>query len=97
MKLKDFKIIFLLLVVLSTQAQQKIIGTATNFSGEKVANLMVYNKTNNKAAQTNTEGIYKIEIVNNQTNNLVFYNDDYEILEKQIAQNNNNFNVYVKK
>ena len=97
MKLKDFKIIFLLLVVLSTQAQQKIIGTATNFSGEKVANLMVYNKTNNKAAQTNTEGIYTIEIVNNQTNNLVFYNDDYEILEKQIAQNNNNFNVYVKK
>lgn len=97
MKLKDFKIIVLLLVVLSTQAQQKISGTATNLSGEKVANLMVYNKTNNASTETNAAGEYSIEITNNKSNVLVFYNNDYEIKEKTITQNDSSFNVLVKK
>ncbi len=87
MKLKDFKLSLLLLVVFtSTFAQYKVSGTVTDINKKPIENVVIYNGNNNLLAKTNSLGNYTFE-TNKNSVKLVFYSESYSVAEDIIEIN----------
>jgi len=63
MKLKAFKILVLILISYTVTAQEKITGFVEDENQQKLANINIYNKTNNQSAISDESGNYTIEII----------------------------------
>jgi len=97
MKLKAFKILVLILISYTVTAQEKITGFVEDENQQKLANINIYNKTNNQSAISDESGNYTIEIINKIDNQLVFYNEDFIVLEVVFSNSTKNYNVQLKK
>ena len=97
MKLKAFKILVLILISYTVTAQEKITGFVEDVNQQKLANINIYNKTNYKSTISDESGNYTIEIKNKTDNELVFYSEDYIVLEVVFSNSSKNYNVQLKK
>ncbi|MBD0833282.1 TonB-dependent receptor domain-containing protein [Aestuariibaculum sediminum] len=90
MKLKDFKLIFVLfLFVQAVQAQNKIYGTITSAkTNQPVANVDIYDKTTGLVATTNASGYYEFTAVK-KVLNLIFFTYEFEVEEQSISVSGN--------
>lgn len=97
MKLKDFNTILLLLVSLSGMAQFKISGVVVSASGEKLAQVEIFNKTDGTKFYTQPGGSFSIESDKPGNCELAFVADNYAIIEKIIAAPSENNIVTLEK
>lgn len=85
MKLKDFSCILLLLFTINSFSQYKISGIITSENGIKLALVEVYDKTSGTKYLSNTKGEFSIELVKPGNCELVFYKENYAVLEKTVS------------
>jgi Fe(3+) dicitrate transport protein len=82
MKLKDFRILLLILFSINTFSQNKITGVIKNDSGEPISLVSVYNKSTDTKTLSNKNGEFEIERNTNGNSQLVFYKENYSFLEQ---------------
>src|SRR3970282_2389489 len=85
MKLKDFSCILLLLFTINSFSQYKISGIITSENGIKLALVEVYDKTSGTKYLSNTKGEFSIELEKPGNYDLVFYKENYAVLEKTVS------------
>ena len=86
MKLKDYR--FLVVTVLLTYkgfTQNTISGNVVSSNGIKLEYVEVFDKTDGSKRMTDKEGNFFIPVKDNKTHQLVFYKDNYEVLEKSFS------------
>ena len=84
MKLKDFKVLLLVLVSISGFSQTNLKGLVTDTFGNPLANVEIYNKTTSKLISSNAKGEFVFSEVFKGKNELVFFLQGFTILEKTI-------------
>ncbi|WMI65767.1 TonB-dependent receptor [Aestuariibaculum sp. YM273] len=86
MKLKDFKLLVILLLVAGVaQAQHKIYGTVTKTgSNEAVADVEIFDKTSGLLAKTNVSGYFEF-ITNKQDLDLIFFSYEFQVKELPVS------------
>ena len=91
MRLKDFKIVgVLLLMATSAMAQWQVNGRVVDGHNQKpLAGVDVYNKTTNQLTATDKEGRYAIVNLKEGTYDIVIFSYEYEPLTKQVVLNGN--------
>ncbi|OXA99132.1 TonB-dependent receptor [Flavobacterium oncorhynchi] len=84
MKLKDFSTLFFLVIFLNAFSQNKISGVIKTDSGETISLVSVYNKTIETKTVSNKNGEFEIERSATGNSELVFYKENYSLLEQTI-------------
>jgi len=97
MKLKDFSCILILLFSINSFSQHKISGLTLSENGEILASVEVYNKTYGTKYISNAKGEFSIELEKSGSYELVFYKENYVVLEKTIATSDENSIVILDK
>jgi Fe(3+) dicitrate transport protein len=94
MKLKDFNIIILLLLVsLQSFGQFKYQGEVTDLlSGSKLSEVQIYDKLRGSITKTNLNGNFEF-ISEHKKLTLVFFLPNYEVLEKNVNNIDSNFEI----
>ena len=94
MKLKDFNIIILLLLVsLQSFGQYKYQGEVTDLlSGSTLSEVQIYDKLRGSITKTNLNGKFEF-ISEHKTLTLVFFLPNYDVLEKEISVTNSEINI----
>jgi Fe(3+) dicitrate transport protein len=82
MKLKDFRVLLLILFSINTFSQNKITGVIKTDSGEPISLVSVYNKSTDTKTLSNKNGEFEIERNTNGNSELVFYKENYSFLEQ---------------
>jgi Fe(3+) dicitrate transport protein len=81
MKLKDFKLSMLLMLVSLPMLSQNVVkGKVTNNTNQPIANVGVYDGDKGLLVKTNQQGEYKFETDKN-TIKLIFFSESYSITE----------------
>ena len=96
MKLKDFSCILLLLVTINSFSQYKISGIITAENGNKLALVEVYNKSSGTKQLSNSKGEFSIEFNQSGDYQLVFYKENYGVLEKTVSTSDQNIVVVLE-
>jgi Fe(3+) dicitrate transport protein len=96
MKLKDFKITFLLLVAFSGFSQTNLKGIVTNSFGDPLTNVEIYNKATSKLVNSNAKGEFIILNAFNGKNELIFFLQGYSILEKTFDVTSSNVTIVLE-
>ncbi|WP_155078576.1 TonB-dependent receptor [Flavobacterium sp. MC2016-06] len=97
MKLKDFSFILFFLFSLNAFSQTHISGVLMGESGEKLAYAEIYNKSNASKTITDKEGNFDITLSASGTYTLVFYKDNYSVLEQEISAPSSNLTITLNK
>lgn len=97
MKSTVFNCIIFFILSLSASAQTHITGVLKEESGEKIAFAEVYNKETGAKTTTNKEGDFDIVLPRSGNYSIVFYKDNYAILELEIAAPSTNQMVTLSK
>jgi len=97
MKLKDFSLLLLLFFTANTFAQFTINGVVLGADGKKVAAVAVYNKTSATKTSTNSNGEFSFEVDENKNYELVFYKENYGIVEKTVTTSDSNLQIVLEK
>ena len=97
MKLKDFKILFFLLLALNSFSQTKVSGNITTFNGTKIALVDVYNKNLGSKTTSNFNGDFEIIIDDIGTNELTFYKENYGIIELKVVASDKKLTIVLEK
>ncbi len=95
MKLKDFSIFSILLILIcnlsigqSTTERYNISGTIiSGQTKQAITNAEVYNKATGAMVKTNAEGFFKIKALKKGVHTIVVFNYEYKHLEQQIILN----------
>ncbi|MEN3324517.1 TonB-dependent receptor [Mariniflexile soesokkakense] len=89
MKLKDFKIVLILLLSITSHAQYKISGKVTNASTNQPVNQVeVYDKVSGLRATTNALGFYEFE-TEKKNITLVFFSYEFDVTETTVTISEN--------
>ena len=97
MRLKDFSLLFLLLVSINSFSQYKITGVVTSETGAKLSAVEIYNKTNGTKYFSNKKGEFELEVSNAGNYDLVFYRENYSVQEKTVSTSNENTVIVLDK
>ncbi|WP_031457462.1 TonB-dependent receptor domain-containing protein [Flavobacterium chungangense] len=97
MQLKDFRILLLILFSINTFSQNKISGVIKTDSGEAISLVSVYNKTTETKTVSNKNGEFKIEKSATGSSELVFYKENYSLLEQTISASETIISVVLNK
>jgi Fe(3+) dicitrate transport protein len=81
-QLKDFSLLFLLLLSAATYSQNKIVGTITDTNGKPLPGVEVFNKTSNTKVFTNIQGSFVIDLNKTGSFDFVFFKEGYAIIEQ---------------
>jgi Fe(3+) dicitrate transport protein len=81
-QLKDFSLLFLLLLSAATYSQNKIVGTITDSNGKPLPAVEVFNKTSNTKVFTNIQGSFVIDLNKTGSFDFVFFKEGYAIIEQ---------------
>ncbi|MFG6687699.1 TonB-dependent receptor domain-containing protein [Mariniflexile sp. HNIBRBA6329] len=89
MRLKDFKIVLILLLGIASHAQYKISGVVTNANTNQPVNQVeVYDKVSGLKATTNASGYYEFE-TEKKSITLVFFSYEFEVKEAIVSLSEN--------
>ncbi|OBX27122.1 Fe(3+) dicitrate transport protein [Gelidibacter algens] len=89
MRLKDFKVFFVLLMSVSALSQNTISGIVTNAQTQQpVANVEVYDKLTGLLTKTDASGFYEFQITKSSFT-IVFFSYEFEVKELPIQVDNN--------
>lgn len=97
MKLKDFSTIVLLLLTGGVFAQFKISGVVTAASGEKLSGVEIFNKDNGRKAYSVKDGSFAIDIGTTGNCELVFFKENYAIVEGSFSAPAENVAITLQK
>ena len=85
MKLKDFKLIIILLISISGYAQHKISGVVTfSETGQPLSNVDIFDKDVGLKAKTDALGYYEFKTEKSQLH-LIFFSYEYQVYETTIT------------
>jgi Fe(3+) dicitrate transport protein len=89
MRLKDFKVFFVLLMSVSALSQNTISGIVTNAQTQQpVANVEVYDKLTGLLTKTDASGFYEFQTTKSSFT-IVFFSYEFEVKELPIQVDNN--------
>lgn len=98
MKSKDFSFLLLLFFsMLNGVAQNTITGIVTDSNGTKLALVDVYNSTLGTKNTTNSEGEFTLQITAAGNYELVFYKENYALLERTISASETHLTIVLEK
>lgn len=97
MKLRDFSCILLLFFTINSFSQNKISGIITDGNGKKIALVEVYNKTSGTKYLSNSKGEFSIELDRSENYELVFYKENYAVLEKAVSTSDESIVIILNK
>ena len=97
MPLKDYSLVLLLLLTTSVFSQNKVQGAITTFTGTKVPQATVYNKTLGSKTSSNANGEFEISIDTNTKNELLFFKEGYSVIEQTILPSDTNLKIILEK
>ena len=97
MKLKDFSYILLLLFSINSFSQYKISGNITSEKGEKLALVEIYNKNSGEKYTSDNNGEFTFEVKKSGNYELVFYKENYIVLEKTITESDKKLTISLEK
>ncbi len=97
MKLKGFSCVLLLLFTVNSFAQYKISGVITAENGGKLPLVEVYNKTSGTTYLSNSKGEFSIELKKSGNYDLVFYKENYAVLERTVSASEGSIAVVLDK
>jgi Fe(3+) dicitrate transport protein len=97
MQLKDFSILFFLLFFQNGFSQNKISGVIKTDSGETISLVSVYNKITETKTISNKNGEFEIEKSATGNSELVFYKENYALLEQKIPDSQTTILVVLNK
>lgn len=97
MTLKDFSIVFVLLLSLNGFSQKTISGFVSNSDGMRLSDVEVYNKSKGTKTITDLQGFFSIIIDENKNTDLLFFNEKYLIFEKTINATDDNLIIVLEK
>jgi Fe(3+) dicitrate transport protein len=97
MKLKDFKYFIFLLFTIFSFSQNTISGVVTNESGAKLSSVEVYNKISGQKYLTDKEGVFKIDVINSEAVTLIFFKENYTLLEINLTPSKTNYTIVLQK
>lgn len=97
MKLKDFRLLLLLFITANTFAQSIITGVVSSADGKKISEVAVYNKTLGTKTSTNSNGEFSFEVDENKNYELVFYKENYSVVEKTVTTSESNLQIVLEK
>lgn len=98
MRLKDFNLLFLLLLVSSNSfSQTTISGKVTTFDGKKIGLVEIYNKTLGTKTFSNTNGEFILNIEKNSSYDILFYKENYALVERTISSLDQNVTIELEK
>lgn len=80
--LKDFRLLFILLISAATYSQNKITGTITDTNGKPLPAVEVFNKTSNTKVFTNIQGVFIMDSNKTGSFDFVFFKEGYTIIEQ---------------
>lgn len=85
LKLKDYSILIIAILIFSTTfAQYTISGKVLDINAKSIDNVEIYNVSNGKLTNTEATGTYKIENLPKGNLKLIFFSQNYRIVEKEI-------------
>ena len=87
----------LLFVLPNAIAQTKIAGVITSESGKRLASVEIYNKTSGTKYLSNSRGEFLIELDKSGDIELVFYKENYLVLEKTTSSSDKNITIILDK
>ena len=90
MKLKDFRTILVALICANSWAQNQISGNITSGTGQKIGSVSIYNKTDRTQSFSDKDGFFELKISNSEEKELVFYKENFLILEKKLSASTKN-------
>lgn len=98
MKLKDFSILFVLLLSLNAFSQIKFSGTVTDINGKQLSGVEVISKANGRSVYTDKDGNFTIQFSDKGEHVIVFFAENYAMEEKvvSVAQNGSFLRVVLK-
>jgi Fe(3+) dicitrate transport protein len=88
--LKDCSLLFFLFLSINTFSQNTISGIVTTSDGTKLASVAVYNTTSGTKTTTDSSGAFAMETANEGSFNIVFYKENFQVLEQTIVAPNQN-------
>lgn len=94
---KLFIYLTLLFVSASTFAQTKITGIITSDNGRVLTSVEIYNKTSGVKYLSNAKGKFSIELEKPGNYELVFYKENYAVLEKTVSTSDENIVIILDK
>jgi len=97
MKLKDFSIVLFLLLSINVFSQNTVNGTITSTNGTRIAYVEVYNKTSETKTTSNFKGEFTIAMDGSKPNELVFYRENFVLLEKTVTASEQNLEIIMEK
>ena len=97
MKLKDFSCILLLFFTINSFSQYKISGMTTDGNGTVLASVEIYSKISGTKYLSNSKGEFSIELDNSGNYELVFYKENYAVLEKTVATSDESIVIVLDK
>jgi Fe(3+) dicitrate transport protein len=93
MQLKDFRVLLFILFSINAFTQNKICGVIKTDSGETISLVSVYNKTNETKTVSNKNGEFEIERSATGNTELVFYKENYSLLEQTIPSSETKISI----
>lgn len=97
MKLKDFSFLYFLLLAVSVFGQHKISGTVTSGTGQPLSLTEIYNKTTATKYVSDAKGNFQFEVASAGNYELVFYKENYAIVEQNITAPHENITIVLDK
>ena len=94
---KLFIYLTLLFVSANAIAQTKISGITLSDNGQKLASVEVYNKTSRTKYLSNAKGEFSIALEKSGNYELVFYKENYAVLEKTVSTSNESIVIILDK
>jgi len=93
MKLKDFNTILFLLICANSWSQYQISGNITSGNGQNIGAVSIYNKTDGTQSFSDKDGFFELKVSNSEEKELVFYKENFVILEKTLSVSTKNIIV----
>lgn len=87
----------LLFVSSNAFSKTKIVGIITSENGGRLASVEIYNKTSGAKYLSNSKGEFSIEFDKSGDFELVFYKENYSVLEKTISTSDKNITIILDK
>jgi Fe(3+) dicitrate transport protein len=97
MKLRDFSCILLLSFTINSFSQYKISGITKADNGRILAFVEVYNKTSGTKYLSNPKGEFSIELDKSGSYELVFYKENYAVLDKKVSTSDESIVIVLDK
>lgn len=98
MRLKDYSLILLLLIIsCNAFSQGRFFGKITTFGGEGIGQVEIYNKTLGIKTFSNSKGEFILTIEKNNTFEMLFYKENYALVEKIVSSSDQNITIVLEK